>query len=149
MRRTATRKPVAASRIAVLAGDRGSIAALVSVVAFALLTMIGLAVDGGGRMRSVERADDIAAEAARTGGQVINLPDAVTGKRVVISPAAARTAARKYLDDAGATGTVTIAPDGRSITVTVRLKYKPVFLNMIGLGPWTETGTATAVLVAQ
>jgi Flp pilus assembly protein TadG len=129
--------------------DRGAIAPLIAVVAMALFLMVGLAVDGGGRMRAIERADDLAAEAARTGGQVLNLPDAVRGRRDVIDPAAARRAALAYLDDAGVTGTATVSGDGKTITVTTRIKYRPVLLSLIGLGPWTQTGSATSTLITR
>ena len=31
--------------------------------------------------------------------------------------------------------------------MTVTIVYEPLMLNLIGLGPWTETGTATATLL--
>ncbi len=130
-----------------MTSDRGAISPLIAVVALALFLMVGLAVDGGGRMRAIERADDLAAEAARTGGQSLNLPDAVRGRRDVIDPSRARQAALSYLDEAGVTGTATVSPDGRTITVIARTRYQPILLGLIGLGPWTETGTATAALV--
>jgi Flp pilus assembly protein TadG len=129
--------------------DRGAISPLIAVVALSLFLMVGLAVDGGGRMRAVERADDLAAEAARTGGQALNLPDAVRGRRDVIDPKAARAAALAYLDDAGVQGSATVSTDGTTITVTTTTKYRPVLLSLIGLGPWTETGTATATLITR
>ena len=129
--------------------DRGAVAPLVAVVAMALFVMVGLAVDGGGRMRAIERADDLAAEAARTGGQALNLPDAVRGRRDVIDPAQARAAALAYLDDAGASGTAVVSPDGKTITVTTHITYKPVLLSLIGLRPRVETGTATATLITR
>ena len=129
--------------------DRGAISPLVAVVALALFLMVGLAVDGGGRMHAIERADDLAAEAARTGGQALNLPDAVSGRRDVIEPSAARKVALAYLDDAGVSGTAIVSADGKTITVTARTRYRPVLLSLIGLGPWTETGTATATLITR
>lgn len=120
---------------------------MVVVFAAALFLMIGLSVDGGGRMRAIERADNIAAEAARAGGQAIDIPKAVTGEADVVDPVKAIAAAKAYLAGAGATGTASVSPDGRQITVTVALVYQPAFLDLMGLGPWTETGTATAQLL--
>jgi Flp pilus assembly protein TadG len=135
------------TRRAGLRDDRGSLTLMVVVFVAALFVMVGLAVDGGGRMRAIERADDIAAEAARAGGQALNLSQAVSGKADVIDPAAAAVAAQAYLDQAKVTGTVTVAGNGKTITVRVFVPYQPVFLGAIGLGPWTETGTATAQLL--
>jgi len=117
------------------------------VVSFALAIylMIGLSVDGAGKMRAVERANDIAAEAARAGGQAIDIPQAVPGNAIVIQPDRARAAALAYLADAGVTGTAAPDPDGRHLTVTVTIPYQPIFLGF--LGPFTATGTATAQLL--
>jgi hypothetical protein len=130
-------------------GDRGAFTPMVVVMATALFASVALAVDGGGKMRALERADNVAAEAARTAGQAINLSEAVAGTADVLDPAAAAAAARAYLTTAGASGTVTISPNQREITVIVSITYDPVMLDLINLGPWTVTGTATAELVTQ
>ena len=64
----------------------------------------------------------------------------------MINPAAARTAAQRYLEAAGVTGTVAIT-DGTTITVTVKDSYDPQFLGLIGINRLDVTGTATARLV--
>jgi hypothetical protein len=46
-------------------GDDGQISLLVLVLTIAVLAMIGLSVDGGGKVRALQRADNLAAEAAR------------------------------------------------------------------------------------
>ena len=133
--------------LARLRADEGAFTLMAVVVAAALFLMVGLAVDGGGRMRALERADDLAAEAARAGGQALVIPQAVTGTADIVDPNAARAAALSYLNLAGVTGQVKVDPNGRSITVTVQVNYAPIFLGAMGLGPWTETGTATAQLL--
>jgi hypothetical protein len=132
-----------------LSDDRGAFTPMVVVIAMAILLSVGLAVDGGGRMRALERADNVAAEAARAAGQAINVSKAVAGTADVVDPTAAATAARAYLSDANASGTVSISANQREITVVVRITYQPVLLDLAGFGPWTETGTATAELVTQ
>ncbi len=129
--------------------DRGAFTPMVVVMAFALFASVALAVDGGGKMRALERADNIAAEAARAAGQAIDVSKAVAGTADVLDPTAAVAAARTYLASAHATGAVTISPNQREITVVVSITYQPVLLDLINLGPWTETGTATAELVTQ
>lgn len=135
----------------VRADDRGAMTLMIAVVAMALFLMVGLSVDGGGRMQANERADDLAAEAARAAGQALDLPQAVTGTADVIDHARASAAVEAYLAGANATDAhvvnVDVAPNGRSVTVTLSISYHPIFLGLIGLGPWTETGTETATLL--
>lgn len=59
--------------------DSGGISILLAICLTAVLMVIGLSVDGGGVMRTTQRADDIAAEAARVGGQAINVQAAIAG----------------------------------------------------------------------
>jgi Flp pilus assembly protein TadG len=131
------------------ARDEGAFTPMVAVITAGIFAMVGLAVDGGGRMRTIEHADNLAAEAARAGGQALDLPQAVAGTADVIDPSTAVTAAQAYLRKAGATGHVTVINGGRDIKVTVTITYEPVMLDLVGLGPWSETGTATAELLTR
>ncbi|WP_432976859.1 pilus assembly protein TadG-related protein [Dactylosporangium sp. CA-233914] len=128
--------------------DEGRIALLALVLAFAVLMMIGLSVDGGGKIRAMERADNVASEAARAAAQAILAPQAIEGGEKVVDPAAAVAAAQNYLAAAGVTGVVDIAPDRKHITVTVTITYTTLFLGLIGINTLTSTGHATTVLVA-
>ncbi|MDP9241277.1 MAG: pilus assembly protein TadG-related protein, partial [Actinomycetota bacterium] len=64
--------------------DRGSVSVFFVVAAIAMLTMLGLVVDGGGKIRAIQRADAAAAEAARQGGQAIVAAPAVQGQGVQV-----------------------------------------------------------------
>jgi hypothetical protein len=128
--------------------DEGRIALLVIVLTLAVLAMIGLSVDGGGKVRALERADNLAGEAARAAGQAILGPQAIQGGDKVVDPAAALAAAQNYLTAAGVTGTVTVSPDRKHVTVTVTIIYTTVFLGLVGIDTLTATRQATAVLVA-
>jgi len=127
--------------------DEGRIALLAIVLTVAVLAMIGLSVDGGGKVRALERADSLASEAARAAGQQILAAQAIQGGDKVVDPTAAMAAAQDYLAAAGVTGTVTITPDHKHITVTVTIVYRTVFLGMLGIDTLTATRQATAVLV--
>jgi Flp pilus assembly protein TadG len=127
--------------------DDGRIALLVLVMAFGVLAMIGLAVDGGGKMRALQRADNIAAEAARAAGQAIDLDQAATGGQKVADPNRAVAAAQAYLNAAGATGTVSISGDRQQVTVTVTGTYDPVILPMVGITRQTVIGHGSAQLL--
>ena len=128
--------------------DDGSISLLVVVLTIAVLAMIGLSVDGGGKIRALQRADHLASEAARAAGQAIEGPQAIQGGNKVVDPVAALAAAQNYLSAAGVTGTVTISADRRHITVTVTIVYTTVFLGLVGIDALTATRQATAVVVA-
>ncbi|MGW2108315.1 pilus assembly protein TadG-related protein [Streptomyces sp. NPDC001948] len=127
--------------------DRGGIAVFVAICAIALIGIIGIAVDGGGKMRAVERADYLAGEAARAGGQAIDLDQAVTGKAIVVDPQAAAAAAQAYLHSAGASGSVSVSGNGKTLTVTVNGSYDTRFLSVAGIGSLSVTGHGKATLL--
>jgi Flp pilus assembly protein TadG len=126
--------------------DSGRISVLFAIAMIAILIVIGAAVDGGGVTNAQQRADNIAAEAARAGGQAINATQAITGGAKVLDPVAAKAAVKAYLDAAGVTGTTTII-DSLHLRVTVTLIYESVMLGMVGHGKFRVTGEATAQLV--
>ncbi|WP_110241673.1 TadE/TadG family type IV pilus assembly protein [Nocardioides gilvus] len=127
-------------------GERGSISVWLALSSFVMIFLVGLTVDLGGQVHAHERAHDLAAQAARAGGEEVEGSAAIRGRQLVVSPAAARTAAERYLDAAGVNGTVAIR-DGQTITVTVQDSYDAKFLGLIGIGRLDVTGTATARLV--
>jgi hypothetical protein len=122
--------------------DEGAVSLFVIVIAVALIAAIGLVVDGGGKIRALERADETAREAARAGTQMLDVPAAVRGERVEVDPGAAGRAARAYLDAAGVEGSVSVS--GALVTVSTRVVYRPVFLGFVGIGPIAVTGEASA-----
>ncbi|MFJ9822389.1 pilus assembly protein TadG-related protein [Streptomyces sp. NPDC101151] len=127
--------------------DRGGVTVFVAVCVVALIGIIGLAVDGGSKMRATERADYIAGEAARAGGQAVDPADAISGKEIVVDPQAAQAAAQAYLRSAGATGAVSVSGDGKTLTVTVTGTYDTKFLSVIGIGSLSVTGHGKATLL--
>lgn len=137
-----------ATRWRCLSDDDGRISLLVIVLTLAVLAMIGLSVDGGGKLRALQRADRIAIEAARAAGQAIAGPQAIRGGEKVVDPAAAVEAAHDYLAAAGVTGTVAISNDRKQIAVTVTIVYTTVFLGLIGIDTLPATRQATATLLA-
>src|SRR3954471_18238402 len=111
--------------------DRGGVTVFGAVCVIALIGIIGVAVDGGSKMRATERADYIAGEAARAGGQAIDPAQAITGKALVVDPQDAQAAAQAYLRSAGATGSVSVSGDGKTLTVTVTDSYATKFLPVV------------------
>ena len=127
--------------------DEGRVSVYFAIALTAIIVIIGLTVDGSGQFRELQRADSIAAEAARAGGQAINAGQAVSGGPKVVDPALAMAAAQTYLTSAGVTGTVEVAADRLHLTVTVTIPYNTMMLSYIGIDQVVVTGRATAQLL--
>ena len=122
--------------------ERGSVTIWMATATFAMITLVGLAVDLGGQVHAQQRTHDLAAQAARAGAQQVQAPGAIQGRYVRVDAAAARRSARAYLSASGVSGTTRV--NGDTITVTARDTYRTKFLGLIGLGRLQVTGTATA-----
>ncbi|MFF3070036.1 pilus assembly protein TadG-related protein [Kitasatospora sp. NPDC057904] len=127
--------------------DEGSITLWWVITLAGALIMIGLVVDLGGKLRSIEYADSLAAEAARAGAQAVDPGKAVSGQDIVIDPARAVAAATDYLARAGVASTVTPGTDGTSITVHVTVRHKTLFLQALGIDTLQADGHAGATLL--
>ncbi|MFV2008337.1 MULTISPECIES: pilus assembly protein TadG-related protein [unclassified Micromonospora] len=129
--------------------DAGRVSVFLAVAFLAVATVLGITVDAAGKYRTKQRADNLAAEAARTGGQQIDIGLAVSGAGQFIDVPAATAAVDHYFDGMpGVTGyTVEVAPDQQQMTVTVDMTYETTMLSLFGFPPGIAvTGQATAVL---
>lgn len=126
--------------------ERGSISIWLATSSFVMMMLVGLAVDLGGQVHAQQRAHDIAAQAARAGGQRVEAAPAIEGRFLSVDTAAARSAAKAFLAAAGFEGTVVIT-GGDTITVTVTDAYSPKFLGIIGIGDLDVTSEASARVV--
>ncbi|WP_298800735.1 hypothetical protein [Pseudonocardia sp. 73-21] len=116
-----------------------------AVVLLAVLVLLGLAVDGVRAAQVIATADAIAGEAARAGGQAVDVAALARGATAV-DPTAAAAAARGYLKSAGVTGTVDL--DGAdTIRVEVTVTRPTVLLGLAGRPTITGHGSASARLV--
>ena len=98
-------------------GDRGSVAVLFCFIVLIAGTLVTALVDAGTAIQAANRADTYSAEAARAASIAVG-PIPSGGPADV---QLATTAARAYLDQAGATGTVSVLGPGVvqvSVTVT-------------------------------
>jgi Flp pilus assembly protein TadG len=127
--------------------DDGRISVFLAIALLGVLVVIGLSADGAGRLRAAQRADHIAAEAARAGGQAIVLAQAVTGGGKIVDPARAVAAASAHLAAAGVDGQVEVGADQVTLVVTVSATYETLMLGLIGIDRVTVVGRATAHLV--
>lgn len=126
--------------------DRGSISLFAVVITVGLIVVIGLVVDGGGKIHAQQRAQTAAREAARAGGQAIVAGTAIRGQGAVVDTSAARTAAQNYLTAAGVAGTVSIQ-GGNTVVVRTSETYQPTFLSIVGVGTQTVTGQSDAEIM--
>ena len=124
--------------------ERGSVTTWVALSAVVMIVLVGLAIDLGGQVYAKQRAQDIAAQAARAAGQQLQGGAAVRGQGAVVDPARAAAAARAYLAGAGdVTGSATTR-GGDTIIVNTTSTYHTTFLSIIGIGSLTVTGHAQA-----
>ena len=126
-------------------GADGSVSLLLGLAVFGLFIAVGLVVDGGQKLRSSQRADDAAGEAARAAVLSIEPGSTVRGERPRVDETAARRAAEAYLQRVGVLGSVAVG-DGQ-VQVSTSSSFTPSFLSIIGLGAQTVTGQASARLV--
>lgn len=128
------------------ADERGSISVWLALGSVVMVFLVGLAVDLGGQVHAQQRGHDLAAQAARAGGEEVQPGPAIEGRALAIDAANARAAAQQYLRAAHVRGTVNIA-GGDTLTVTVHDSYETKFLGLIGITDLGVTSIATARLV--
>ncbi|TDD13165.1 hypothetical protein E1294_42050 [Nonomuraea diastatica] len=128
--------------------ERGSVTLFAVILAVAVLTVLGLLVDGGQKLRAGREAAALAEEAARAGAGSLDRADAYTRgiADLRINPEQATRAAHVYLAGQKRSGTVRVSGD-RSITVTVTVSQPTLMLSMVGISSVAATGTATANLI--
>lgn len=121
------------------AGGSGGGTSLVMLIgAAALFIVLALVIDGGTKARALDKANQLAYEAARSGLQVAS-PTGPVNYRAV------EAAAEQYLADHGATGTATVA--GRQVEVDVIITEPTKALGVVGVNTFTVTGHGVAYLV--
>jgi hypothetical protein len=130
-----------------LARDDGSITLFFCIAVMGLLVLVGLVVDGGAKVRALQRADRLAAEAGRAGGQAIDVSAAIAGDAPTVDTQAAVRATQAYLHSEGVLGTVSVADAGHSLVVDVTTSTDTIFLGLIGVNTLTVHGSATVTLV--
>ncbi|MEH0842473.1 hypothetical protein V6U81_08795 [Micromonospora sp. CPCC 205711] len=129
--------------------DEGRISLFLAVAMLGVLAIIGVSYDGAGQLRTLQRADDLAAEAARSGGQMIDRAKAIEGRPKVIDERAARAAVGQYLggldDVTGWQVAFPVVAGEKQIEVRVTVVYRRHMLGLIGMNRTvTVTGEATA-----
>lgn len=130
--------------------DRGAATVMTAIIAGAWVTMLAFVVVGGGRIRALQRADNIASEAARAAGSAIDPTQAVPGDDQVVLLAEAQQAADAYMNKVGAAGTVTFDPDNKNLRIVLKITYaNPTGLTFFGGATWEATGEARVTLLVD
>ena len=136
-----TRHPIQRPR-----DERGAISVWFATAALAMIILVGMTVDLGGKVHAQQQARSAAAQAARTGAQEIQGSTAVRGEALRVDIYAAKAAAQDYLRAAGVEGTVSVV-DGDTLIVHTTDTYDSKFLGIIGLDSMKVTGEASARLI--
>lgn len=126
--------------------ERGAISVWFATAAVAMVILVGMTVDLGGKVHAQQQARSAAAQAARTGAQEVQGSTAIRGEDLRVDIHAAKAAARDYLRAAGVEGTVAVV-DGDTLIVRTTDTYDPKFLGIIGLDSMQVTGEASARLI--
>lgn len=126
--------------------EEGSVTVWMITASWAMIILVGLAVDLSGQVYAQQRARAVAAQAARAGGEQIQTGTAIQGGPAHLDTATAAAAARAYLAAAHTPGTVTLTT-GDTLTVTTSSRYPTRFLSIIGIGSLPVTGHSTARLI--
>ncbi|WP_329105204.1 hypothetical protein OG792_31940 [Micromonospora sp. NBC_01699] len=127
--------------------DAGRVSVFLAISMLAIFMIIAVSYDGTRRLMAMQRAHNLAAEAARTGGQAIDLGAAIDGGPKRLDVNAAIAAVNGYRAAAGVTGPTPVIegdPPNQTITVTVQFTYQPILLSAFGMGAVPIEGTATA-----
>jgi Flp pilus assembly protein TadG len=113
-----------------------------TLAALALLLMVGLVVDGAGRLRAAGRADRVAGEAARAAVEAVD----TRGQTLMVDRPAAVRAARAYLAAAGVDGAVTLNGE-RTVEVVTTVHGRYLILGLLAGGEqYAMTGRARAAI---
>lgn len=125
--------------------ERGAVAIFAVVVVMALFLAIGLVVDGGSKIRAMQRANALAAEAARTGAQAVIIDGDGAGHPTIDFDVACQAAA-SYLEHAGGQSVDCGPVNNTTVRVEAAITYDNVFLSLIGEPTSQATGSAQARL---
>lgn len=114
----------------------------VAILTTAVMIVGGLGVDGGQALAAQSRAYSIAADAARTGAQQVDVSHYRATGEAVLDPAAAQAAAADRLAQVGAIGEATATTV--EVSVTVWRTQPTTLLGVVGVEAITVAATATA-----
>jgi Flp pilus assembly protein TadG len=123
-------------------GEQGSVLITGLLLSFALLMVIGFAVDIGHAFLARRQLASIADDAALSGSQAIDMPALHEG-HLQLNTGEARAQAQQSIDaNPHVSGQVTASPGG--VTVTVKRRIQTILLSLVGIRILTISAHATA-----
>lgn len=135
-------------------GDQGRVSVFMAIAFFGLVMVFGGVVDGTGQLRTLMRAENLAAEAARAAGQAVDVEVVAAQGDHRVNAALAAQYAEEYLIQANERydmlpPAVTLIDDGTTVHIEVRMPYRNRILGLFGRSDVEITATSTAVLVTE
>jgi hypothetical protein len=125
--------------------DRGSITGYTVIITIAAIVFAGLVLDAGMAVATKVQAISVAQSAARAGARELDLAHLRATGTIRLDPIQAETTARNWLQQAGWSGTVTVA--GNQVTVTITGTSDTQLLDLAGIGSIPVGATATAAAI--
>lgn len=125
-----------------LRSDRGSVTLWLLLSSLTMIILVGLAADLGGQVRTQQHARQVAGQAARAAGQVLDA-QVVAGQHANLDTSRAIAAAQTYLAASDVTGSVSIS-NGTTVVVSTSARYPTKVLGIIGIDTLTVTGRGEA-----
>lgn len=119
-------------------GSGGGISLMMAIFIIALIMVLGLVIDGSAKAKALDRANQLASEAARAGLQAAT-PEGV-GARAVDAAVGA------YLRGEGVSDFTSVVGK-QQVAVTVTITQPTKMLSAIGIDSTTVTGRGTANFV--
>lgn len=126
--------------------ERGSITPALIVLVPALVLVIGLVVDGGGKVQENNRAQAIASGASRAAANSLG-SQVISNGTLTLNTFGARRTAEDYIAAAGMRGNVDVVGD--RIIVTVNTEYDTKIVSVVGITTIPVHATATAQIITQ
>lgn len=118
--------------------ERGAMAVWTAVALLGFMIVVGLGVDFTGHTRATQEARAVAAQAARAGGQAVE----VTEGDASVVPVGAHQEAVRFAERAGYRASS--RADGSTLRVDVAGSYETSFLGLIGIWSIDVRASATA-----
>ena len=128
--------------------ERGTVTASVVILVVAIVAAAGLVYDGGRLMNARREATSVAASAARTAAQELDVDLFETGDTVTLIPTDADSVARQLLTAQGYDN-FEITVTGDTVRVVVRDDVPLTLLGPVAGRTKRVTGVATAALAQQ
>jgi Flp pilus assembly protein TadG len=120
------------------AGSGGGISLMMAIFIIALIMVLGLVIDGSAKAKALDRANQLASEAARAGLQAAS-PQGVDAGAVDAAVGA-------YLHAQGVSDFTSVVGN-QQVVVTVTITQPTKMLSAIGIDSTTVTGRGTANFV--